>query len=134
MSVQLKDFEFGWKALAKALNDIVDANNSNMPVEGAGIRIEQTKNGCIINRSDMIRGAGQSQQPSGGTFGWVPVIIRGCRWVQITVVDPGTCGQSVIQVLQNTAVDTDYAPVVAWINSTAPDTKNPPPASAFPDY
>lgn len=133
MPVYVDDFKFGWSALEGALNDLGDANNSNAPLEGAGIRIEETKAGCIISRADMVPGANK-EQPSGGTFGWVPVVIRGCRWVQVTVVDPGTCGQTDIVVLQNTAEDTDYAPVVAWIDSTNPDTKNPPPASAIPDY
>ena len=70
-----------WKALNDAFAKVTDAIDANEPIEGAGIRIEETGQGKIISRTDMS-GAG-NQQPN---------------WVTITVVDPDTCVQSQLQV------------------------------------
>jgi hypothetical protein len=85
---RVKDLDagIGWKALAKKLAIIEYLINANDPVKGHGIRIDETDTGTIISVDPKQDDANQPDL-TGGT------------WTTVTIVDPGTCIQSQIQVL-----------------------------------
>ena len=70
MTTQLEEFKFGWKALNEALNRIAAAVNSNMPLPGEQISLdERGVLGVSINVSGQTHWATTNPQGTGGGGG-----------------------------------------------------------------
>ena len=115
MATPLKNVQMGWKGLQDVINRIIDTVNSQTPVEGSGINIEDSANGKIISVANQTGGGGggDSSQTNAGAGAQDPHLLateidwHGVKWQDVTVVDPSTCAQSTLTVLTQTKVDTD---------------------------
>jgi hypothetical protein len=128
MSVLLKPVSFGWKALDRALNLIIDAVNRNAPLEGDGISLdEKGLQGVSINLSSSNGNKpdpNNPQQASSGSGDLVAVTIQAfdlnnnpvsltvmvpaansgfgdstLRWQPVVTVDSVTCASGTIPLL-----------------------------------
>jgi hypothetical protein len=128
--MQLKSIQgMGWKGMEMVVNRLIDAINANAPVEGAGIRLEQLgASGTIISAANSGLTTGGAVGSAGGTAAptsipGVPIQIQAfdlnnnpvtitvmtdgngfsastLSWQPVAVVDPATCAQSTITVLE----------------------------------
>jgi hypothetical protein len=87
----LTKISIGWVWLDRTLNNIIDAVNSQKPLQSASIAVEESPNGTLLK----VVGTGQGQPTGGGG----PVTWNNVGWQQVTVVDPTNCAQSTIKVL-----------------------------------
>lgn len=70
--MRLESVQFGWLALDKTLNNIIQAINSNEPIEGTGIRISDGSRGKIIETSP---GAGGRKEEWPAGVGWQSMVV-----------------------------------------------------------
>ena len=118
--MQVKKVSLGWKALNDILNDIIAAVNQNEPLSGAGIVVDKTATGSII-QVPVTNTDSTSTNPattSGSTtttdddsamtnaiatlqsqMQALQTLLNGAKSTAVNVVDPSTCNQSVIHVL-----------------------------------
>jgi|SRR6516225_1176737 len=110
----LQKVRVGWAGLSKIINDMIEAINTNEPVQGDGIHLESGKAGTTISRTlpGNSPTAPSNQQQGGGVTGnWVtiqafdanlnPITINvltqgdpgtgSGNWQQVGLVDPATC-------------------------------------------
>ena len=117
---QLTRVQIGWKGLEDVINEIRNRINVNQPLEGSGIRIEDSPGGGkLISLSPSPTTSSDNQQPQPSNNNLVAVTIQAfdtnnnpvtltvmvpvsnsgfgpstLQWQPITVVDPNTCAQS----------------------------------------
>jgi hypothetical protein len=110
---------FNWKALDDTFTKLAHAIDSNMPVEGAGIRLTfNGVNGVEIARADMAHDSNGSQQES-PPIGATPIRLYDVSFFAAQVVDPSTCKATFVQVLiQDPGGWADFN---AYIGAGAPD-------------
>jgi hypothetical protein len=106
MATYLKPFRFAWKELHEALNKIADVVNSNAPLEGTGIHLDEKGGyGTSINATKtQSSDAPDSASQQGG--GGAQVVWRGVTWQDIDVMD-SACNKTTITVLVYTGNSSD---------------------------
>jgi|SRR5215470_8103626 len=102
--MQLRNIQAGWKGFETVINKIINAVNTNEPLEGAGIRITDTSRGKLIETSDK----GSSSSGDTTAAGTAPGIVtwHGVAWQDVDVVD-ANCNKSTITVLVQTGNSAD---------------------------
>jgi hypothetical protein len=90
----LTKISIGWVWLDRTLNSIIDAVNSQKPLQSASIAVEESPNGTLLKVVGTGQGQGQPTSDGG------PVTWHNVGWMTVTVVDPANnCAQSQIKVL-----------------------------------
>lgn len=107
--IPLEQVIIGWKGLQKIINRIIDHANASVPLEGDGIRIQETANGILISTANDAENVGPTAASSGQSAGQQQnhstidkIEWTGVKWQGVTVVDPSTCAQSTLTVLVKT--------------------------------
>lgn len=100
----LKQVDFSWPALNRALNDIIDTVNRNSPLEGENIHLdEKGRQGIMINVTNQGKDDKSNANTGGGGGGGIAaptsLTIQGVSWQSITIVDNVTCAKTQINVL-----------------------------------
>lgn len=107
----LGHFKFGWPALERALNELVDAVNGNEPMEGEGTHIEKKGKYGITIHARAAQGGQGSPTTTGGGGMTIPgkVFIQNTKWQEVILVDSSTCQESVSSFLSYSSGDqTEY--------------------------
>src|ERR1700741_86279 len=101
---QLTRVQIGWKGLEDVINEIRNRINVNQPLEGSGIRIEDSPGGGkLISLSPSPTTSSDNQQPATDPHLLATEVDwHGVKWQDVTVVDPSSCAQSTLSVLTKT--------------------------------